>query len=60
MIVTSINSFDSLGYIIKNTDNEKFLLFSKGYNQSYSCVPHMGRIKKIKDDTWKYLKFSFG
>ena len=50
--------FDSLGYIIKNTDNEKFLLFSKDItNPIHVCLTWDG-LKKIKDDTWKYLKFS--
>ena len=50
--------FDSLGYIIKNTDNEKFLLFSKDItNPSHVCLT-WDELKKIKDDTWKYLKFS--
>lgn len=50
--------FDSLGYIIKNTDNEKFLLFSKDITNPIHVCLTWDELKKIKDDTWKYLKFS--
>ena len=50
--------FDSLGYIIKNTDNEKFLLFSKEITNPIHVCLTWDELKKIKDDTWKYLKFS--
>ena len=50
--------FDSLGYIIKNTDNEKFLLFSKDITNPIQVCLTWDELKKIKDDTWKYLKFS--
>ena len=48
--------FDSLGYIIKNTDNEKFLLFSKDITNPIHVCLTWDELKKIKDDTWKYLK----
>ena len=50
--------FDSLGYIIKNTDNEKFLLFSKDITNPIHVCLTWEELKKIKDDTCKYLKFS--
>ena len=50
--------FDSLGYIIKNTDNEKFLLFSRDITNPIHVCLTWDELKKIKDDTWKYLKFS--
>ena len=50
--------FDSLGYIIKNTDNEKFLLFSKDITNPIHVCLTWDELKKIKDDTWNYLKFS--
>ena len=50
--------FDSLGYLIKNTDNEKFLLFSKDITNPIHVCLTWDELKKIKDDTWKYLKFS--
>ena len=50
--------FDSHGYIIKNTDNEKFLLFSKDITNPIHVCLTWDELKKIKDDTWKYLKFS--
>ena len=50
--------FDSLGYIIKNTDNEKFLLFSKDITNPIHVCLTWDELKIIKDDTWKYLKFS--
>ena len=50
--------FDSLGYIIKNTDNEKFLLFSKDITNPIHVCLTWDELKKIKDDTWKYLIFA--
>ena len=50
--------FDSLGYIIKNTDNEKFLLFSKDITNPIHVCLIWDELKKIKVDTLKYLKFS--
>lgn len=50
--------FDSLGYIIKNAENEKFELFSKDITNPIHMSLTWDELKKIKHDTWKYLKFS--
>ena len=43
---------------LKITDNEKFLLFSKDITNPIHVCLTWDELKKIKDDTWKYLKFS--
>ena len=52
--------FDSLGYIIKNTDNEKFLLFSKDITNPIHVCLTWDELKKNKRRYLEISKILFG
>lgn len=50
--------YDSLGYIVKPIDENSYHLVSRDITNRIKLILTWQDLQKIKDDTWKYLKFT--
>lgn len=50
--------YDSLGYIVKPIDENSYHLISRDITNRIKMILTWQDLQKIKDDTWKYLKFT--
>ncbi len=50
--------YDSLGYIVKSLDDTNYILISRDITNHIKLTLSWDELQEIKDDTWKYLKFS--
>lgn len=50
--------YDSLGYIVKPIDEKNYQLTSRDITNHIKLTLTWEELQKIKDDTWKYLKFT--
>lgn len=50
--------YDSLGYIVKPIDENSYRLISRDITNRIKLILTWQDLQKIKDDTWKYLKFT--
>lgn len=49
--------YDSLGYIVKPIDENSYRLISRDITNHIKLTITWEELQKIKDDTWKYLRF---
>jgi len=50
--------YDSLGYILKPVDENNYRLISRDITNRIKLTLTLQDLQKIKDDTWKFLKFT--
>lgn len=50
--------YESLGYIVKAIDDTNYSLISRDITNHIKLTLSWNELQRIKEDTWKYLKFT--